>query len=227
MGAYRNYVGARYVPKVSDPAEWSQDANYDRLEIVQYNNLLYLSKTEIKSGGNAPDNNSDWIVIVNYKQPEQINTDDMIIEKALNASSAPMLTPLVGQTIPASGKLTYSLLQNIKLKTPLHLKTSNSLLNNIMNNNLTISSNVKINDGIYLCTVRCGWNSSMMASQTQTYYNITMQANDIIIVSVDPSVTSDVEITDDIVSNIENRLLYYFVYDTTPNFLCRKGDILE
>ena len=67
----RQYVGARYVPKLSEPIEWDKKRGYEALEIVTYLGTSYTSKKPVPVGTEI-DNNEYWVVTGNYNaQVEQ------------------------------------------------------------------------------------------------------------------------------------------------------------
>lgn len=71
--AVRQYVGARYVPKFSDPVEWQNGTSYEALTIVTYNNSSYTSKVPVPAAvGDPADNPEYWALTGNYNaQVEQ------------------------------------------------------------------------------------------------------------------------------------------------------------
>ena len=67
----RQYVGARYVPKFSEPIEWDKKRSYEALEIVTYLGTSYTSKKPVPVGIEI-DNKEFWVVTGNYNaQVEQ------------------------------------------------------------------------------------------------------------------------------------------------------------
>ena len=67
----RQYVGARYVPKFSDPITWDKNRGYEALEIVTYLGTSYTSKKPVPVGTEI-DNEEFWVVTGNYNaQVEQ------------------------------------------------------------------------------------------------------------------------------------------------------------
>ena len=67
----RQYVGARYVPKFSDPIEWNKNNSYEALTIVTYLNSSYTSKKPVPVGIEIT-NTDYWVVTGNYNaQVEQ------------------------------------------------------------------------------------------------------------------------------------------------------------
>lgn len=61
--AVRQYIGARYVPKLD--GEWSSEKVYEPLTIVMYNNGSYTSKKNV-SAGILPTNTEYWAFTGNY-----------------------------------------------------------------------------------------------------------------------------------------------------------------
>ena len=65
--AVRQYVGARYVPKLASPTEWKSGTSYEALTIVTYNNASYTSKVPVPpTVGNPADNKEYWALTGNY-----------------------------------------------------------------------------------------------------------------------------------------------------------------
>lgn len=63
----RQYVGARYVPKIADPVEWQENIAYEALVIVTYNNSSYTSRKPVPvSVGIPPENEEYWALTGNY-----------------------------------------------------------------------------------------------------------------------------------------------------------------
>lgn len=67
----RQYVGARYVPKLFDNGnggmEWKENTYYEPLTIVTYNNSSYISRTPVSAQvGNPAHNNKYWAHSGNY-----------------------------------------------------------------------------------------------------------------------------------------------------------------
>ena len=71
--AIRNYVGARYVPKLANPVEWQANTSYEAMVIVTYNNSSYTSKIPVPpTVGNPANNPQYWALTGNYNaQVEQ------------------------------------------------------------------------------------------------------------------------------------------------------------
>lgn len=71
--AIRNYVGARYVPKLANPVEWQANTSYEAMVIVTYNNSSYTSKIPVPpTVGNPAENSKYWALTGNYNaQVEQ------------------------------------------------------------------------------------------------------------------------------------------------------------
>lgn len=61
----RQYVGARYVPKLSDPIVWDKNRGYEALEIVTYLGTSYTSKKPVPVGTEI-NNEEFWVVTGNY-----------------------------------------------------------------------------------------------------------------------------------------------------------------
>lgn len=67
----RQYIGARYVPKIATPVEWQNNTSYEALTIVTYNNNSYTSRKPVPAGV-RPTNSEYWAVTGNYNaQVEQ------------------------------------------------------------------------------------------------------------------------------------------------------------
>lgn len=66
----RQYIGARYVPKIFDnngSAEWVKGIAYEPLTIVTYLNNSFTSKKPVPSNiGNPADNNEFWVNTANF-----------------------------------------------------------------------------------------------------------------------------------------------------------------
>jgi hypothetical protein len=79
----RQYVGARYVPKFSDPIEWNQQRSYEAMEIVTYLGTSYTSKKPVPVGteiGNA----EYWAITGNYNaQVEQYRQETVKVANDL------------------------------------------------------------------------------------------------------------------------------------------------
>lgn len=63
--ATRQYIGARYVPKFSDPIEWNNERSYEALTIVTYLNNSYTSKKPVPVGVDIT-NKEYWALTGNY-----------------------------------------------------------------------------------------------------------------------------------------------------------------
>lgn len=63
--ATRQYIGARYVPKFSDPIKWDKERSYEALTIVTYLNNSYTSKKPVPIGIDIT-NKEYWVVTGNY-----------------------------------------------------------------------------------------------------------------------------------------------------------------
>lgn len=69
----KQYVGARYVPKLASPIEWAAGTSYEALTIVTFNNASYTSKVPVPPTVGNPAGNPDyWALTGNYNaQVEQ------------------------------------------------------------------------------------------------------------------------------------------------------------
>lgn len=63
--ATRQYIGARYVPKFSNPIEWNNERSYEALTIVTYLNNSYTSKKPVPVGVDIT-NKEYWALTGNY-----------------------------------------------------------------------------------------------------------------------------------------------------------------
>ena len=63
--ATRQYIGARYVPVLADPTEWSALVPYEALTIVTYLNNSYTSRKPVPAG-TLPTNTAYWALTGNY-----------------------------------------------------------------------------------------------------------------------------------------------------------------
>lgn len=61
----KQYIGARYVPKFSDPIAWDINRSYEPLTIVTYLNNSYTSKVPVPVGVDITDEEY-WVVTGNY-----------------------------------------------------------------------------------------------------------------------------------------------------------------
>lgn len=61
----REYIGARYVPKLANPFAWDDSTVYEPLTIVGYNGASYTSRTTVPAG-TLPTNESYWALTGNY-----------------------------------------------------------------------------------------------------------------------------------------------------------------
>lgn len=75
----REYIGARYVPKISDPYDWSKNRRYEALEVVYYNNASYISRIPVPVGIDI--NNTDyWVFAANYNgQIEEFRQETALV----------------------------------------------------------------------------------------------------------------------------------------------------
>lgn len=82
----RQYVGARYVPKIADPVEWQENTAYEALVIVTYNNSSYTSRKPVPvSVGIPPENKEYWALTGNYNA--QIEEYRQLTEKAVQTAN--------------------------------------------------------------------------------------------------------------------------------------------
>lgn len=91
------YVGARYVPKFSEPIEWQSGKSYEALTIVTYNNASYTSKVPVPADVGTPAQNPDyWALTGNYNgQVEQYRQDTEQLKNSVdkNTNSINSITP--------------------------------------------------------------------------------------------------------------------------------------
>lgn len=79
----RQYIGARYVPKFSEPIVWDKRRGYEALEIVTYLGTSYTSKKPVPAGTEI-DNEEYWVVTGNYNaQVEQYRQETQEVIKNL------------------------------------------------------------------------------------------------------------------------------------------------
>lgn len=79
----RQYVGARYVPKFSDPIEWNQQRSYEALEIVTHLGTSYTSKKPVPVGTEI-NNTEYWAITGNYNaQVEQYRQETVKVANDL------------------------------------------------------------------------------------------------------------------------------------------------
>ena len=80
----RQYVGARYVPKFSEPIVWDKNRGYEALEIVTYLGTSYTSKKPVPVGTEI-DNEEFWVVTGNYNaQVEQYRKETAEVKENLS-----------------------------------------------------------------------------------------------------------------------------------------------
>lgn len=83
----RQYVGARYVPKIADPVEWQENTAYEALVIVTYNNSSYTSRKPVPAGvGIPPENPEYWALTGNYNA--QIEEYRQLTEQAVQTANS-------------------------------------------------------------------------------------------------------------------------------------------
>lgn len=83
----RQYVGARYVPKIADPVEWQDNTAYEALVIVTYNNSSYTSRKPVPvSVGIPPENEEYWALTGNYNA--QIEEYRQLTEQAVQTANS-------------------------------------------------------------------------------------------------------------------------------------------
>lgn len=83
----RQYVGARYVPKIADPVEWQDNTAYEALVIVTYNNSSYTSRKPVPVGvGIPPENKEYWALTGNYNA--QIEEYRQLTEQAVQTANS-------------------------------------------------------------------------------------------------------------------------------------------
>lgn len=69
--AVTQYIGARYVPLFADPAQWSNDREYEPLTVVLYQGASYTSRQAVPIGIDIT-NTDFWVLTGNYNaQVEQ------------------------------------------------------------------------------------------------------------------------------------------------------------
>ena len=81
----KQYVGARYVPKLASPVEWASNTSYEALTIVTFNNASYTSKVPVPpTVGNPADNPDYWALTGNYNaQVEQYRQETETVSNNL------------------------------------------------------------------------------------------------------------------------------------------------
>ena len=84
--AIRNYVGARYVPKLANPVEWQANTSYEAMVIVTYNNSSYTSRIPVPpTVGNPAENSKYWALTGNYNaQVEEYRQETSAVKNDLN-----------------------------------------------------------------------------------------------------------------------------------------------
>lgn len=107
----RQYVGARYVPKFSDPISWDINRSYEPLTIVTYLNNSYTSKLPVPVGVDIT-NEEYWVVTGNYNA--QVEEYRQAVEELKNKfSEASIGYPTVADMI-----------DDTKLKVGIYVSTS-------------------------------------------------------------------------------------------------------
>ena len=77
------YIGARYVPKFADPAEWDSSNKYESLTIVLNEGNSYTSRQDVPEGVSL-DNNAYWLCTGNYNaQVEAYRKEVSAIKNAI------------------------------------------------------------------------------------------------------------------------------------------------
>ena len=78
--ANRQYVGARYVPKFADPAEWDNIRQYEPLTVVTHLGNSFTSKKPVPAGVDIA-NTEYWVNTGNYN--EQVANYKKEVDKLL------------------------------------------------------------------------------------------------------------------------------------------------
>lgn len=85
MNETRQYIGARYVPKFSDPITWNKNNSYEALTIVTYLNNSYTSKKNVPTGTEIT-NTEYWVVTGNYNaQVEEYRKETESVHNKVNS----------------------------------------------------------------------------------------------------------------------------------------------
>lgn len=80
----REYIGARYVPVLADPIQWSNEREYEPLTIVLHQGNSYTSVQSVPVGVDIT-NESFWAVTGNYNaQIEQYRKETQVVAGGLN-----------------------------------------------------------------------------------------------------------------------------------------------
>lgn len=66
VGAYNTYVGARYVPKFANPAQWNPNVAYEPLTIVINQGNSYTSAQFVPAGVPLQDDGPYWFITGNF-----------------------------------------------------------------------------------------------------------------------------------------------------------------
>lgn len=75
----REYIGARYVPKFSNPYDWDKNRRYEALEIVYHNNASYISRIPVPIGIDI-NNTEYWLFAANYNgQIEEFRRETALV----------------------------------------------------------------------------------------------------------------------------------------------------
>lgn len=86
MAAVTQYVGARYVPLLADPAEWDSERNYEPLTIVLHDGASYTSRQFVPSGIDI-ENEDYWALTGNYNaQVEQYRQEVRAFDGRITAA---------------------------------------------------------------------------------------------------------------------------------------------
>lgn len=80
------YVGARYVPRFSEPLEWQENLTYEPLTIVTRSGNSYTSKKSVPAGIDPFTNSEYWACTGNYSaQIEEYRNKVVEISEKMNA----------------------------------------------------------------------------------------------------------------------------------------------
>ena len=95
----RQYVGARYVPKLADPVAWASGTSYEAMTIVTYNNSSYTSKVPVPATvGNPADNPDYWALTGNYNaQVEQYRQETETVSNNLTTLQGQITTEITNR----------------------------------------------------------------------------------------------------------------------------------
>ena len=146
--ATRQYVGARYVPKVSNPREWNKAFQYEALTIVNYGDNSFISKIPVPAGVDISDNKY-WqsVAVFNPEVAEytkQVNT--LLANNAMRIYDKVDSENINGATFNRIAK------NNLITIVTLEANYNETLTDTYTNGTLTIWPIMRVNENIFNLT---------------------------------------------------------------------------